>query len=264
MASITGKRLSLHRDLQRRGQENAALKSELEELGHLANMGVASYMIAHEINNLLTPIGTYASLALENPDDVELGKKALGKAMQNCEQASKIMESMLALANGQSQEKKNCRLVGLVEEVFGYLIRDFNKDGITVDLQIAADLEVWAVAAQIQQLLMNLILNAREAMLQRGGILLIEAEETAEGVEISVSDTGEGIDGVDLEEIFQPFFTTKRKGNSPSGRLGSGLGLAFCKRVVEAHNGTISVESKLAEGSTFKIVLPGPLPNGGC
>jgi len=258
LASITGKRLSLHRDLQRRREENTALKSEVAELGQLANMGVASYMIAHEINNLLTPIGTYAGLALENPDDVELGKKALGKAVRNCQRASKIMESILALANGQRQEKDNCRLVELVNEVFGCLIRDFNKDGIKVDIQIAADLEVWAVAAQIQQLLMNLILNAREAMLERGGVLRIKADERGQTVEISVSDTGEGIEGADLEEIFDPFFTTKRQDNSPSGRLGCGLGLAFCKRVVEAHNGIISVESKPAEGSTFKIVLPKP------
>ena len=258
MASITGKRLSLHRDLERRREETAALKSEVAELGHLANMGVASYMIAHEINNLLTPIGTYAGLALENPDDVELGKKALGKAVRNCERASKIMESMLALANGQNQEKENCRLVGLVEEVFGCLVRDFSRDGITVDKQIAADLEVWAVPAQIQQLLMNLILNAREAMLKRGGTLRIKAEQRAGAVEITVSDTGEGIEALDMKSIFEPFFTTKKEGKAPSGRLGSGLGLAFCKRVVEAHNGTISVESKPAEGSTFKIVLPKP------
>lgn len=256
MASITGKRLSLHRDLQRRREETAALKSEVAELGHLANMGVASYMIAHEINNLLTPIGTYAGLALENPDDVELGKKALGKAVRNCERASKIMESMLALANGQRQEKENCRLVELVDEVFGCLVRDFSRDGITVDIRIAADFEVWAVAAQIQQLLMNLILNAREAMLKGGGTLRIKAVQGADAVEITVSDTGEGIEASDMKSIFEPFFTTKRRGDSPSGRLGCGLGLAFCRRVVEAHNGTISVESKPAEGSTFKIVLP--------
>lgn len=258
MASITGKRLSLHRDLQRRRAENAALKSEVDGLGHLANMGVASYMIAHEINNLLTPISTYAGLALENPDDVELGKKALGKAVRNCERASKIMESMLALANGRSQEKENRRLAELVEEVFGCLVRDFSRDGITVDVQIAGDLEVWAVPAQIQQLLMNLILNAREAMLKRGGILRIKAEKNEREVEITVSDTGEGIEASDLKEIFEPFFTTKKEGNSPSGRLGSGLGLALCKRVVEAHDGTISVQSKPTEGSTFKIVLPRP------
>ncbi|MHC4741657.1 MAG: sensor histidine kinase [Planctomycetota bacterium] len=256
MASITGKRLNLHRDLERRQAENEALKSQVQGLGHLANIGVASYMIAHEINNLLTPIGTYAGLALENPDDVELGKKALGKAARNCERASKIMESMLALANGQNQEKENYPLAELVEEVFACLVRDFSKDGINVDVQISPDLQVWAVPAQIQQLLMNLILNAREAMLGRGGILGIAARSNEKELEITVSDTGVGIAASDLEKIFEPFFTTKKGSDSPSGRLGSGLGLALCKRVVEAHDGTISVQSKPQEGSTFKIVLP--------
>lgn len=258
MASISEKRLCLHRDLETRQAEIDALKSEVGRLQHLANMGVASYMIAHEINNLLTPIGTYAGLALENPDDAELGRKALGKASRNCERASKIMESMLALANGRKQEKEICRLAGLIEEVFGCLARDFAKDGITVDMQIPERLEAWAVPVQIQQVLMNLILNAREAMLAGGGILRINAEEKADAVEITVADTGEGIEARDLKEIFEPFYSTKKEDKLPSGRLGAGIGLAFCRRVVEAHNGTISVESKPAEGSTFKIALPKP------
>ncbi len=258
MASIAEKRLSLHRDIDKLAQENEGLKSQIGELQHLANMGLASYMIAHEINNLLTPVGTYAGLALDNPKDEELGRKALGKAVKNCERASKIMESMLALANGQEQEKRNCRLTNLVEDVFGCLARDFGKDGITVDIEMAEDLEVWVVAVQIQQVLMNLVLNAREAMLVGGGILSIKAVERADMVQIEVSDTGAGIGARDLNEVFEPFFTTKRGGNSASGRPGSGLGLAFCRRVIEAHDGSISVESKSGEGSTFKIALPKP------
>jgi len=260
LASFTEKRLSLYRDIEKQRQENAALKSEVEELGHLANMGVAGYMIAHEINNLLTPIGTYAGLALENPDDVELGKKALAKSVKNCERASKIMESILSLADGQRQQKQKCRLKGLIEDVFACLARDFGKDGITVDMEIADDLEVWAVPVQIQQVLMNLVLNAREAMLGGGGILRIHARQNADKLDIVVSDTGAGIEASDLKAIFEPFFTTKKKDNSPSGRPGAGLGLAYCRRVVEAHDGTISVESKPAEGSTFKIGLPIPQP----
>lgn len=259
MASITEKRLSLHRDIDKLAQENDALRLQIGELQHLANMGLASYMIAHEINNLLTPIGTYAGLALDNPKDEELGRKALGKAVRNCERAAKIMESMLALANGQAQEKMNCRLAELVQDVFGCLARDFGRDGITVDIEIAEDLEVWVVPVQIQQVVMNLVLNAREAMLGGGGVLSIKAAERADRVEIEVSDTGDGIEACDLNEIFEPFFTTKkRSGNSAPGRLGAGLGLAFCRRVIEAHDGAISVESKRGEGSRFKIALPKP------
>ena len=84
MASITGKRLSLHRRLEDQQHQNDALKSRFAQLQHLANMGTASYMIAHEINNLLTPLRNYASFALNNPDDKALAEKALQRVVRNC------------------------------------------------------------------------------------------------------------------------------------------------------------------------------------
>ncbi len=258
MASITGKRLSLHRHLENEQQQNDALKSQLAQLQHLANMGTASYMIAHEINNLLTPLRNYAILALKNPDDNALAEKALQRVVRNCERASQIMESMLAIANGQTQEKKEARLLTLVEEIFTCLCRDFAKDGITVETCIVEDLTVWAVPVQIQQVLMNLILNARDAMLPRGGILTVKATERTDAVEIEVTDTGDGIEPADLKNIFGSFFTTKAGKNSPSEYSGSGLGLAFCKKIIDEHDGLISVESKVSQGSKFKITLPKP------
>ncbi|MBA7607229.1 Sensor kinase CckA [subsurface metagenome] len=228
------------------------------KLQALANIGTATYMIAHEINNLLTPLASYAALALNNPDDKLLVEKALHKAVRNCNRASKIMESMLAMANGETQEKKNALLISLVEEIFTCLCRDFAKDGITVEIRIPEDLTVWAVPVQIQQVLMNLILNARDAMLPRGGVLTIKATERSDAVEIEVSDTGDGIEPADLKNIFGSFFTTKTGKNSPSEYSGSGLGLAFCKKIIDGHDGLISVESKVSQGSKFKITLPKP------
>lgn len=103
---------------------------------------------------------------------------------------------------------------------------------------------------------MNLILNAREAMLPRGGILTIKAWDTTDTVQIEITDTGCGIEPDHLKKIFQPFFTTKANGNLPSQRSGSGLGLLFVKRTIDDHEGSVSVESKPAEGTTFKITLP--------
>ena len=256
MASITEKCFSLHRRLEVQEHQNQALKSQLLGLQHLANMGTISYMIAHEINNLLTPLKSYASFALSNPDDKTLTEKALQRAVRNCERASKTMESMLALANGQVQEKKNAQLLTLVEEIFSCLCRDFTKDGITVEVQIPGDLTVWAVPVQIQQVLMNLILNARDAMLPRGGVLVIRAEEKNDAVEIEVADKGNGIESADLKNIFETFFTTKTDNNSPAEYSGAGLGLAFCKMIINGHKGCISVESKPGNGSKFKIILP--------
>ncbi len=256
MTSIIAKRVSLHKNLAKKQQENHLLKCQIGQLQALANIGVNTSMIAHEINNLLTPLGSYASLALDNPDDKGLTEKALRKTARNCERAVKIMESILAVADGKSQEKKDTALAGLVEEIFSCLGRDFSKDGITVDKRIDKDLTVWAVPVEIQQVLMNLILNAREAMLPRGGVLTIEATESGDTVQIKVCDSGCGIEPGDLEKVFEPFFTTKKNEESQREPSGSGLGLAFCKKVVEAHGGCIRAESEATKGTVFTITLP--------
>jgi signal transduction histidine kinase len=103
---------------------------------------------------------------------------------------------------------------------------------------------------------MNLILNARDAMLRGGGVLTIKAAETTDSVLIEVSDAGEGIDPADLTNIFETFYTTKINKDSPAKYSGAGIGLAFCKMIIDGHQGCISVESKPGQGSTFKIVLP--------
>jgi len=95
-------------------------------------------------------------------------------------------------------------------------------------------------------------------MLPHGGILTIKATDNNDVTQIEVTDTGCGIEPADLENIFESFFTTKTNKKSPSEYSGSGLGLAFCKKIIEAHDGCISVESKPAQGSTFKITLPKP------
>ena len=256
MTSIIEKRLSLHKSLASEQQQNTTLKSQISQLQALANIGTATCMIAHEVNNLLTPLASYATLALNNPDDKQLVEKTLQKAVRICERATKIMESMLALATGETQEKKNTFLVILLEEIFNCLCRDFAKDKITVNLKVPEDLTVWAIPVQIQQVLMNLIINAREAMLATGGVLTIKARDTADAVQIEVVDTGCGIEPANLRKIFEPFFTTKADEKSSSQHLSSGLGLTFCKQIMDAHRGCVWVESKLDKGSTFKITLP--------
>ena len=262
MTSIIEKRLSLHKQLANQQQstghltaENNSLRFQIGRLQALANIGITTSMIAHEINNLLTPVANYAEIALKNPGENGLVEKALQKTVRNCRHASKVMESMLAVAGSEPQEKKNVRLTMLVDEIFSCLCRDFAKDGITVKIQIPEDLAVRAVPVQIQQVLMNLILNARNAMLPRGGILTIKAQGCPDLVQIEVCDTGCGIEPADLENIFEPFFTADTDGQS-SQAGGSGLGLAFCKEVMDSHRGQISVESEPAKGSTFRVILP--------
>lgn len=256
MASIIEKRLSLHHRLDRQERENHQLKSQNVQLQALANLGSATSMIAHEINNLLTPLANYAALAARNPENKELVDKALAKTVRNCERASKIMASMLAVANGQANESETVAVRWLIDEAFACLCRDFSKDGITVKIDAPEALEVPCVPVQIQQMLMNLFLNARDAMLPGGGTLTITASDLQDCAEITVADTGKGIPPETLKSIFKPFFTTKAGQDSPATCSGSGVGLAFCKRIIDAHEGDISVTSAVDRGTTFHIRLP--------
>jgi signal transduction histidine kinase len=256
LTRVIEKRLSLHKHVASQQQQVAAMRSEISRLQALANIGTATCMIGHEMNNLLAPVASYAALALNNPDDKLLIEKALQKAVRNSERASKIMRSMVALANGESQEKKDSRLLVLLEEVFNCLGRDFAKDKMSIKIEVPQELTVWGVPVQIQQVLMNLILNSRDAMLPGGGILTIKAPSTSDTVRIQVRDTGRGIEPANLKKVFEPFFTTKTDEKSALQNPASGLGLAFCKRIIDAHKGSVSVESESGEGSTFTVTLP--------
>jgi len=256
LTSIIEKRKNLHKSLTDKQQQNDKLQYEMGQLQALANIGTVTCMIAHEINNLLTPLPNYATLALQHPDDLELTKKALEKAVTNCQRASMVMESILTVANGQSDEKTEVLLGKLVDEIFSCLCRDFSKDSITVQIDIADDLKVFAIPIQIQQVLMNLIINARDAMAGRGGVLRIKAYQVNNGVRIEVADSGCGIEAKNQEYIFEPFFSTKKDKASSSGG-GYGLGLAFCKKVIDEHNGLIEVDSEPGQGCKFTITLPG-------
>jgi signal transduction histidine kinase len=255
LAGILEKRTTIHRQLADQKTTNDRLQSQIDQLQKLANLGMISAMVAHEINNILTPLQNYAQLAIQNPDDESLIFKALRKTASNSKRASKILESILAMATGRDQVKTDCRLKDLLDDVFLCMARDFARDNIKVGINIPEDLTVRAQPVCLQQVLMNLILNARRAMLAKGGELIISAEQSADSVRIDVADTGCGIASENLAKIFQPFFTTK-DAESQSERPGAGLGLAFCRKVVDGHNGIISVESEPGCGTTFSIILP--------
>jgi signal transduction histidine kinase len=161
------------------------------------------------------------------------------------------------MANGQKQQRETVSAKALVEEVFTCLCRDFNKDRIRVEIQVDEALQMTCIPVQIEQVLMNLILNARDAMLPGGGTLRVSAAADEEHLNLIVSDTGTGITPENLKNIFRPFFTTKTGTNRPAGSTsGSGVGLAFCRRIVDAHGGEIAVQSQIGQGSTFTVRLP--------
>lgn len=236
------------------------LREQLTESQRLATIGTIAAVIAHEFNNLLTPIVSYSQFALqsaqsENPD-LELIKKALSKAFQSSSKAGKICQSMLGLARGECS-------VGVVpvqkviDEVLLVMARDPQKDGVALRVQVQPELMVHGDAVQLEQVLLNLLINARQAMLGRGGSLTIKAgiNDAGDEVRLQVIDTGPGIPEKLQAKIFEPFFTTKgtaRRGESK----GTGLGLSICKEIVERHNGRIDVASEVGRGTTFTIHFP--------
>lgn len=236
------------------------LHEQLTESQRLATIGTIAAVIAHEFNNLLTPIVSYCQYALQSANsdkpDMELIRKALSKSFASSEKAGKICASMLGLARGESTFG-NISVQQLVDDTLMVLARDPQKDGIALRVQVTPGLCMQGDPVQLQQVLLNLLINARHAMLGRGGSLSIRATGLEEGrqLKLQVIDTGPGIPEKLLPKIFQPFFTTK--GTAKKGEAkGTGLGLAICKEIVEHHQGRIEVESSLGKGTTFTLYLP--------
>jgi two-component system NtrC family sensor kinase len=235
------------------------LRDQLTETQRLATIGTIAAVIAHEFNNLLTPIVSYCQFGLQSAKsekpDMELIAKALSKAFTSAEKAGKICTAMLSLARGESTSSK-VSVQTLIDQTLAVLARDPQKDGIALRVQVQGELWVLGDDVQLEQVLLNLLINARQAMLGKGGSLTIKAAKTEESeIRLQVIDTGPGIPENLLPKIFQPFFTTKGTAKKDEAR-GTGLGLAICKDIIEHHKGRIIVESKVGEGTMFSIFLP--------
>jgi signal transduction histidine kinase len=251
---------ALVRQLAEAQEQLDLLHRQLTETQRLATIGTIAAVIAHEFNNLLTPIVSYSQYALTSAEseqpDMQLVRKALAKAFQSAEKAGKICASLLGLARGQPTLGP-VRVQELIDQTVMAMARDPQKDGIALRVQVEAGLALQGDAVQLEQVLLNLLINARQAMLGRGGALTIKAarDEEADFARIQITDTGCGIPEKLMEKIFQPFFTTK--GTVRSGELrGTGLGLAISKEIVERHGGRIDVASQTGRGTTFTLLLP--------
>jgi signal transduction histidine kinase len=176
------------------------------------------------------------------------------------QRAAAIASGMLGFARKSSTHRQKCDVARLVEEVLPLTEKDLTKHRIQVETRFHSRPSVWAVPGQIEQILVNLVINSRQAM-PNGGRLKLEVRdnEPAEVVEIRVSDTGVGIRPAELRQIFEPFFTTKQP--DEYGRGGTGLGLSVCRQIIEQHHGRIRVESVVGKGSTFTVKLPHRLPD---
>ena len=166
------------------------------------------------------------ALAAQNPDDKALVAKVLDRTTRNCQRASKIMASLLGMANGQRQQQEEVSVKVLVDEVFTGLCRDFAKDSIRVEITVPDDLRLYCVPVQIQQVLMNLVLNARDAMLGHGGTLRVEASGMDHCVEIAVQrQRRRHQSGEPQEHLPAVLHHESRKGPPPGRRLRRGAGV---------------------------------------
>jgi two-component system, NtrC family, sensor kinase len=235
--------------------EMEALRQQLAQAQRMAALGELTSTTTHEFNNVLMTILNYAKIGLRHKDEATRDK-ALEKIHGAAQRAAKITSTVLAVARNRSGAFEPTDLKQIVEDTLVLLEREMTKYRVAVELQLAAVPEVQAIGNQIQQVLINLLINARQAMPSGGRVLVkLHHDAASEFVELTVRDTGSGIPQDKLPRIFDAFYTTK-SGPDDSGRGGTGLGLSACKQIVEAHRGGILVQSTVGKGTAFTIKLP--------
>jgi len=240
-------------ELGRLRSEVQSLRRQLRRSQSLATLGTMTAMVAHEFNNILTPVINYAQLAKANP---ALSAKALSYAASGGQRAYEICNAILGLTRDQPPQPAEVKVLELLNDTLSAMARDPARDAIELVVDVPAELTVNTRAVELQQVLLNLLINAREAVLKRPAPRRIEITAAGESSRtiIRISDNGVGIARKDLPRIFDPFYTTG-KGSGRSGQ-GCGLGLSFCRQAAGALGGRLLVASTAGEGSTFSVVLP--------
>lgn len=235
--------------------ETEQLRQQLLQAQRLSSVGALASSVAHEFNNILTTIINYAKIGIKAENDPAGRTQALEKILKGSQRAATIINSMLGFARNNATQRVVTDVVRLVEDVLILADKDLSKHRIQVETRFVSRPQAPVVVGQIEQILLNLVINARQAM-PRGGRLKIEVRENSRThmAEIKVSDSGVGIAPDQLRLIFEPFYTTKQPDEHGSG--GTGLGLSVCRQIIEQHHGRIRVESVVGKGSTFIVKLP--------
>ena len=243
-------------DIQELQHRIELLEEQLMQAQRLTTIGELTSTTTHEFNNILMTIINYAKLGLRHKDEPSR-TKALDKILTAANRAAKITNTILAAAKNRKQKFEPTNFVVLVEDSLLLLEREMTKYRITVEKSFADTLpEIMADGNQITQVVLNLFINARQAMPHGGRLILkMSYDEANEMIDFVVRDFGCGIPQDKLPRIFEPFYTTK-SGPDESGKGGTGLGLASCKTIIEHHQGRIRVESTEGKGTAFTVKLP--------
>ena len=233
--------------------DNARLSSELVHIEKLSAIGELASGVAHEINNPLTTILGLAQLMLGRADVPAPVRERIALVADEASRAAGIVQNLLMFARHYPPERRPCSLVDAVHRVIALKSYQLEHDKIAVTLDLAEDLTVvWADENQMQQVLLNLVQNAHQAMARRSGerALTVRLRVRDDRVVIEVIDTGPGIPPQLLSRIFDPFFTTKPPGE------GSGLGLSVSYGIVAQHGGRLYAENRPEGGAVFVVELP--------
>ncbi len=236
-------------------EQVAILKQQLAQAQKQTALGELVGTTTHEFNNVLMTILNYAKMGLRHKD-TPTRDKALEKILAATNRAAKITNSILGFARNRSQSLEPTDLKKVIDDSLLLLEREMAKYRIRVETQLEPTPPALANGNQIQQVLLNLLINARQAM-PNGGTIIIKLNYDASThlIDLVVRDTGSGMPPDVLHRIFDPYFSTKA-GPDATGKGGTGLGLSACRDIIEAHRGRIRVESSVGRGTAFTIKLP--------
>ncbi len=251
---------------KRAEEKQKQLESNLRKSRHLGSIGTLAGGIAHDLDNILTPILGLAELGMLELIETKKRYEYFNEISQAAVQAKHLVSQILIFSRVQENTKTIVSVQAVIIEALK-LLRPSIPPSITIVQYIDKNCRnILADSSQIHQVIINLCTNALQAMEKSGGLLTIELKEINSDtclqtehidlqaetyyLQLSISDTGTGMDDVTVERIFEPFFTSK------PGNKGSGLGLAVVHGIITSFNGTISVETQQEKGSSFKVYLP--------
>jgi len=232
--------------------DHVRLEEQLQISEKMASIGLLAAGVAHEVNTPLTGISSFTQMLLEGADPADPKTVLLEKIEKQTFRAAKIVNGLLNLSRPgtSSNERIDVDLNAVITDVFSLLEHQFEVARIKVRRELVPGAAtVQGIEHQLQQVFLNLFLNARDAM-PRGGWLSVSTRVEGDRVIAVIADTGSGIPSEQLARIYDPFFTTKAIGR------GTGLGLSITYGIVREHDGTIHCDSAVGQGTRFTVALP--------
>ncbi len=231
-------------------QNLADAQRQLLQANKLASVGRLAAGVAHEINNPLTGVLTYSSFLLKRAEKDSEMREDLEVIVRETKRCREIVKGLLDFSRQSVSEKRPTSVNDIVHDACRIVKNPLSMQKAAIVLDLGENLpQVHADPGRMQQVLVNLLVNAGDAMADAGGTITVTTDAVSDGVRIRVADTGSGIEPADLDKIFEPFFSTK-------GTRGNGLGLAIVWGIVEEHGGRLTVDSEVGKGATFMILLP--------